>query len=629
MSDLIDFVYLHCHTKYSITDAMPSMKDYVDFIYDYNNTHDKYHIKGFAATDHGVVSGIVSQYEECNSPKDENKKTQAIYGCEVYHCMDVNNNPNNDRFHLVLIAMNDTGLHNLYKIVSHGGLHVIKGRVKNFPVTDWNYILSHAEGLICLTACAFGLIPQLLLNNKNEDAFLRLNELCGAFNNRVYIELQPHEFKEQLILNPKLIDIAKQFNLKTVMTCDSHYIHADDAQYHNILKEISHQQPFEAPSYLRTPEELEEYCIKYNIPLECLNNTAEVAELCKNCDPKPKDHRALLPEFPVPTGYTPNSYLREKTFEMLPIKLEKNNIQDPKKYYKQALYELDVICSAGFASYFLILWDWFEWCRNNGILMGPGRGSAAGSVVSYALNITKVDPIKNGFYFERFLNKERLEFPDIDTDCPRDKRANAIRYLLKRYGQENVSQIVTFGEYKLKNTLKSILSSQGCPYTDQNSITKAIPDMVDGKAVTLGMIEDFHNNPEDPKFSSLSNDEMHKLSKAWEVLQDTFQKYPIAYQGVKNVTGCYANTGIHAGGVIICNKPIAEHGQVMYSSDKSVLPVLQFEMHDLDFFGFLNIMGNVNAGYMLGQAKAINTPTTSSRCRSRNSIMDNYNCKIA
>jgi DNA polymerase-3 subunit alpha len=121
-----------------------------------------------------------------------------------------------------------------------------------------------------------------------------------------------------------------------------------------------------------------------------------------------------LPEFQVPAGYTPNSYLREKTFEMLPIKLEKNNIQDPKKYYKQALYELDVICAAGFASYFLILWDWFEWCRKAGILCGPGRGSAAGSIVSYALNITKVDPIKNGFYFERFLNRERLEFPDVD-----------------------------------------------------------------------------------------------------------------------------------------------------------------------------------------------------------------------
>ena len=580
----IRFAHLHCHSRYSITDAMPSPKDYATFVNKYNDGCGKYEVCGLAITDHGVVSGIVSQYEAF-----KDGKVTPIYGCEVYHCMDVNNNPNKDRYHMVLLAMNETGLKNLYKIASHGGLNVIKGKTKVFPVTDIKYIMSHAEGLVCLTACVAGFIPSLAIKGELDRAVKCLEIMKKAFNGRVYIELQPHEFDDQLKANANLVELAKRTGLKTVMTCDSHYLRETDSQYHDILKDISHQKHFDAKAYLRSPEELEEYCKKHSLPLECLANTAEVMDLCANCNPKPEDHRALLPVFPVPEGYTPDEYLREKTFEMLPIKLAANNVQDPERYYKQALYELDIICGAGFASYFLILWDWFEWCRSADILCGPGRGSAAGSIISYALNITKVDPIKNGFFFERFLNKERMEFPDIDTDIPRDRRADAIKYLLGKYGKENVSQIVTFGKYKLKNTLKAILSSQGCPFPEQNAITKTIPDMVDGKEVTFELIEKYIKAPENPDFSSLSANERKELEKAWNTLQDTFKKYPIAYDGIKNVCGCYSNTGIHAGGVIICSKPINENGQIMMSSDKAVLPVLQFEMHDLDYFGFLKV----------------------------------------
>lgn len=584
----IEFAYLHNHTKYSVADAMPSMKEYVDFIYKYNQSHDKYHIRGFSVTDHGVVSGIVSQYEECNNPKDPERKTEGYYGCEIYHCMDIDNNPKNDKFHMVLLAATQEGLSNLYKITSHGGLNPIKPKSKIYPVTDLDFILNHAKGLVCLTACMSGLVPSLILQKRESEAIDIINKLESAFD-AVYLEVQPLDLQEQYDINAGLVKLSNIYGYKLVMTCDSHYIYKEDIQYHKILKEISHQKAFDSQNYLRTPEEMEEYCLKYNIPLEAIYNTAEIADMCCNVDPKPKDHRALLPEFPVPKGYDPDSYLREKVFEMLPIRLMNNNIQDPKRYYKQALYELDVICSAGFASYFLILWDWFEWCRNNGILCGPGRGSAAGSIISYVLNITKVDPIKNGFYFERFLNRERLEFPDIDTDIPRDKRSEAIKYLLGKYGIDNVSQIATFNEYKLKNTLKGILSSQGCPFQEQNSVTKSIPDLVDGKPVTLEMIEEFNKNPEDPKFSSFSNNERQSLMTAWKNLQGIFIKYPIAYEGVKHITGCYSTMGVHAGGVIICRHSIKEHGQVMYSSDSAVLPVLQFEMHDLDFFGFLKI----------------------------------------
>ena len=335
-----------------------------------------------------------------------------MYGCEVYHCLDVDNNPNKDRFHLVLIATNQEGLTNLYEIVSHAGMHVIHGRTKDFPVTDLKFMSQHGKGIIALTACVAGIVPQCIINGQDKDALMYIDELDNIFDD-VYLEVQPHDFAEQLLVNSKLVNISAQTGYKLVMTSDSHYINASDSKYHDILKNMCHQKLFTTNNHLFTPEEMEDYCIAHGIPTECISNTAEIANKC-DVDPKPKDHNALLPIFPCPEGYNEATYLRKLSFEKLQRKIIKKQIQDPVKYIRQMNYELEIICNAGFAGYFLILWDWFEWCRQNDILCGPGRGSAAGSVISYALNITKVDPIKNGFFFERFLNPGRLEFPDID-----------------------------------------------------------------------------------------------------------------------------------------------------------------------------------------------------------------------
>lgn len=409
---MIEFAYLHCHTRYSIQDAIPNHKAYVDAIYEQNQLSKKYNCIGFAATDHGNIYGLVKHYNACNNPDHKERKTKALYGCEVYHCVDVDNNPDGDRFHLVLIAVTQEGLTNLYEIVSHAGMHVIHGRQKTFPVTDLKFMKAHGKGIIALTACAGGIVPHCIINGRDNDAMMYIDTLADIFDD-VYLEVQPHDFPEQLIVNSKLVDISSQTGYKLVMTPDSHYIHQDDSQYHNILKNMCHQKVFTTNNRLHTPEEMEEYCIKYGIPVDCISNTAEIAKMA-NVDPKPKDHRALLPVFPCPTGYDESSYLRKLSYEKLQEKLVKNQVEDPVKYLKQMTYELEIICNAGFAGYFLILWDWFEWCRANDILCGPGRGSAAGSIVSYVLNITKVDPIKNGFFFERFLNTGRLEFPDID-----------------------------------------------------------------------------------------------------------------------------------------------------------------------------------------------------------------------
>lgn len=579
------FAYLHNHTKFSIQDAMPSPKDYVDKIFTINQNSKDYECVGLALTDHGNISVLPQQYNACLNPDDKNKKIKPLFGCEVYHCLDINNNPNKDRFHLVLLATNKKGLKNLYEISSHAGMNIINGKIKNFPVTDLQFMKTHGEGIICLTACVAGLVPQCIINGNESLAIQYINELKSYFD-EVYLEVQPLDIPEQLLVNEAFVRLSKQLNMKLVMTCDSHYIDKSDRQYHDLFKEISHQKPFNTENYLRTPEEMEMYCIANNIPLEAITNSAEIADKC-NVDPKPKNHRSLLPIFPCPKGYDESSYLRDLSINCLKQKIIEKQITEPDKYIKEILYELDVICNAGFAGYFLILWDWFKWCRANNILTGPGRGSAAGSIISYVLDITKVDPIKNEFYFERFLSPERLEFPDVDTDIPRDRRADAISYLLQKYGKDNVSQIVTFGEYKVKNTIKAVLSKYGCPIGDANKVTKSLPDMLDGKAVTFDLLEDRHNNPDN--YSTWEVTDLKALDNAWNVLDEVFNKYPQVYDALKHISGCYNNTGIHAGGVIICNKPIKENGQIMMGSETAVLPVLQFEMADLDFFGFLKI----------------------------------------
>lgn len=584
---MIEFAHLHCHTKYSIQDGMPSHKAYVDAIYEQNQNSTKYKCLGFAATDHGVMYGIAKQYNACNNPDHKERITKALYGCEVYHCVDVNNNPNKDRFHLVLIAKNDVGLKNLYQIVSHAGLHLIHGRQKAFPVTDLKYMSQHGEGIIALTACVGGIVPQCIVKGNLQAAESYLRQLWNIFDD-VYLEVQPHDFPDQLLVNEALVDMSNQYGYKLVMTSDSHYISASDQQYHDILKNICHQLTFSENYHLFSAEEMEQYCIKHDIPLEAISNTALIANEC-NVNPKPADHRALLPVFPCPAGFTEDSYLRKLAYEGLEKKIMKNNIDNPVKYIKQMNYELEIICGAGFAGYFLILWDWFDWCRQHDILTGPGRGSAAGSIVSYVLNITKVDPIKNGFFFERFLNKGRIEFPDIDTDIPRNKRAEAISYLQGRYGADHVSQIITFGEYKLKNTIKAIMSYLGCPFQEGNEITRDIDDLVDGHAVTYDLIEDVATNPDSDKYATMTDKEKNKLKRNYETLTNLFKKYPILYGGIKNVCGCIASTGIHAGGVIVCRYPINEHGAIIDGGDTAVLPLIQFEMNDLDFWGFLKI----------------------------------------
>ena len=583
----IDFAHIHCHSCYSIQDAMPQLKDYVNAVYNQNQNSNKYNVVGFACTDHGNISGIVDQYTACNEPDFPERKTKALYGIEIYHCEDINNNPNNDRFHMVLIAKNNIGLSNIYQIASHSGMNLIHGRQKNFPTTDINFLKSHGIGIIASSACLAGIIPKFIANGDYDNAekyALLFNDIFDEF----YLEIQPLEIPEQLMVNDFLVKLSNKTGIPLIITSDSHYINSSEKPYHDILKDISHQLKFSESAHLRTPEEMEEYCIAHNIPLNCISNTGLIANKC-NVNPKPNSDKEFFPIFPCPIGYTVETYLRKVAFDGLKTRLIENNIQNPTKYIKQMLYELDIICMQGYAGYFLILWDWIKWCRENDILVGPGRGSAAGSIVTYALRITSMDPIKNGFIFERFLSPERVEVPDCDIDIPRSKRSEAISYFVKTYGANNVAQIVTFGKYKLKNVTKDVMSYLGCSFQEANSVTKDIPDMIDGKEVTWNLIEGLATDPTNDKYSNFTENEKKQISNIYDKYQELFRKHPIIYDAIKSICGCIKSSGVHAGGVIICKEDLRKHSQIYEPNGSSVLPVIQFDMHSIEFMKLLKV----------------------------------------
>lgn len=582
-----EYAYLHCHTTYSIKDAIPTCEAYVNKIYDLNQRDNSdYHCKGFAVTDHGVIFAFPKTYNACLNPKDENKKINPVYGCEIYMCDDIDNNENKDRFHLVLLASTQKGLSNLYEIASFSGLHQLKGKIKDFPLVDMKFLETHGKGIVCLTACIAGIVPYYILNGDIPRAMQYIEKFNNIFD-KVYLEVQPHDFPEQLLVNDALVNISlNNPQYKLVMTPDSHYIEIKDKEYQDILKEITHQKPFDSDNHLYTPEEMEKYCIQNHIPLECITNTAEVYDLCCNVDLKPK--LDFFPSFKCPLGYDENSYLRKLCFDALEEKIVIKKIVDLEKYKNQLLYELEVVCSKNFSGYFLLLWDWLKWCRQNDILTGPGRGSAAGCLISYLLDITHIDPVKNNLMFERFLNPGRMEPPDVDTDVPRNRRGDSIKYFIKKYGSENVCQIITFGKYKLKNTTKAILSSLDVSFQEQNAITKTIPDMIDGKEVTWDLIEDYHNNPDSDRYVSFTDTEGKKLDDIYNMYIDLFQKYPKLYTGLNGLKNCISNTGLHAGGVIV-SKYRLNNNVGLITGDSAILPVVQVEMTDIDFYGLLKL----------------------------------------
>ncbi len=554
------FVPLHLHSEFSLLDGAIKLKDLCNFAKENN-------MPAVAITDHGVMYGALDLYLEAKEAG-----IKPIIGCEFYvHNGDIterdpNNNP---RYHLILLAKNNEGYMNLVKLASDAAC---KGFYMK-PRINFELLKEHHEGIICCSACLGGEVLQNLLKGDYEEAKAVAKRYKELFGDDYYIELQDHGLEEQKRTNPDLIKIAKEIGIKMIITNDSHYLRKEDADWHDTLLCMQTQSMkdeenrFHFPNnefYVKTVSEMRDAFKWMDSETfdECIKNTVDIAEQCHVTI----KWEAPLPDFPVPPNHTTDSYLEELVQQGLKRKYGEENITPELK--ERVKYELSIIEKMGFSAYFLITWDFIHYAKTHDIPVGPGRGSAAGSVVAYALDITDLDPIRHHLLFERFLNPERFSMPDIDTDFCIEKRGEVIDYVVKKYGEDKVCQIITFNTLAARNAFKSVARVFGMEYAKSNRTASLIEDTIEGS-----MIEG----------SELKN------------LYDTDPEIKRVIDTAKCVEGIKCGIGMHAAGVIISYKPLDQIVPVQPSKDGIIITQYHREILEkmkllkMDFLGLRNL----------------------------------------
>ncbi len=560
MDNNTQFVPLHLHSEFSLLDGAIKLKELCKFAKENN-------MPAVAVTDHGVMYGALDLYLEAKEAG-----IKPIIGCEFYvHNGDIterdpNNNP---RYHLILLAKNNEGYMNLVKLASDAAC---KGFYMK-PRINFELLKEHHEGIICCSACLGGEVLQNLLKGDYEEAKAVAKKYKDLFGEDYYIELQDHGLDDQKRTNPDLIKIAKELGIKMIITNDSHYLRKEDADWHDTLLCMQTQSMkdeenrFHFPNnefYVKTVSEMRDAFKWMDSETfeECIKNTVDIAEQCHVTI----KWEAPLPDFPVPPNHTTDSYLEELVQQGLKRKYGEGNITPELK--ERVQYELSIIEKMGFSAYFLITWDFIHYAKTHDIPVGPGRGSAAGSVVAYALDITDLDPIRHHLLFERFLNPERFSMPDIDTDFCIEKRGEVIDYVVKKYGEDKVCQIITFNTLAARNAFKSVARVFGMEYAKSNKTASLIEDTIEGS-----MIEG----------SELKN------------LYDTDPEIKRVIDTAKCVEGIKCGIGMHAAGVIISYKPLDQIVPVQPSKDGIIITQYHREILEkmkllkMDFLGLRNL----------------------------------------
>ena len=560
MDNNTQFVPLHLHSEFSLLDGAIKLKELCKFAKENN-------MPAVAVTDHGVMYGALDLYLEAKEAG-----IKPIIGCEFYvHNGDIterdpNNNP---RYHLILLAKNNEGYMNLVKLASDAAC---KGFYMK-PRINFELLKEHHEGIICCSACLGGEVLQNLLKGDYEEAEAVAKKYKDLFGEDYYIELQDHGLDDQKRTNPDLIKIAKELGIKMIITNDSHYLRKEDADWHDTLLCMQTQSMkdeenrFHFPNnefYVKTVSEMRDAFKWMDSETfeECIKNTVDIAEQCHVTI----KWEAPLPDFPVPPNHTTDSYLEELVQQGLKRKYGEGNITPELK--ERVQYELSIIEKMGFSAYFLITWDFIHYAKTHDIPVGPGRGSAAGSVVAYALDITDLDPIRHHLLFERFLNPERFSMPDIDTDFCIEKRGEVIDYVVKKYGEDKVCQIITFNTLAARNAFKSVARVFGMEYAKSNKTASLIEDTIEGS-----MIEG----------SELKN------------LYDTDPEIKRVIDTAKCVEGIKCGIGMHAAGVIISYKPLDQIVPVQPSKDGIIITQYHREILEkmkllkMDFLGLRNL----------------------------------------
>lgn len=555
------FVHLHVHTVYSLLDGFSNIKKLVKRAKEMD-------MPALAITDHGTMFGVIEFF---NAAREAGVK--PIIGMETYMAArgmkDRDSKLDKKSSHLLLLAENETGYKNLLAIASAAQLEGFY----YYPRIDHDFLAAHAEGLICTSGCMSAEIPRALLDENPDEAVRRMNWYYDVFGpDRFYVEMQSHNIKELIDLNKKLVEMGARYSSKFVATNDVHYIDQADAKYQDVLLAIQTGTLLSDPDrmkmtdpsyYLRTPQEMA--TLFAEIP-QALSNTVAIAERCA-VDLSFKGYH--LPEFPVPAGFDAETYLRKLCTEGAERRYGSGATDA--RVRERLDYELGVIHKMGFDAYFLIVWDLCRYAREQGIWYNA-RGSAAGSIVAYTLDITMVDPLHHGLIFERFLNPGRISMPDIDLDFRDDRRAEMLEYTARKYGDDKVAQIITFGTMAARGALRDVARVMDIPIPEVDRVAKLVPN-VPGKPVSLSeALEQI------PDLKAAYNAEPHIKE-----LVDT----------AIHMEGTVRNAGTHAAGVVIADKPVIEylplHRPTSGSEETPIKTVTQFEMGILDSLGMLKV----------------------------------------
>ena len=549
----MSFVHLHVHTEYSLLDGSNKIKEYVARVKELG-------MDSAAITDHGVMYGVIDFYKEAKKAG-----INPILGCEVYVApgsrFDRETGHSEDRYyHLVLLAENEEGYHNLMKIVSRG---FTEGYYYK-PRVDKEILRQYSGGLIALSACLAGEVQKNLVRGLYEEAKQAAYEYQDIFGKgNFFLELQDHGISEQQTANQGLLRLAKETGIELVATNDCHYTYAEDEKPHDILlclqtgKKLSdeNRMRYEGGQYYVKSEDEMRGLFPY--ALQALENTQKIAD---RCHVEIEFGVTKLPRYDVPDGYTSWEYLQKLCFDGL----KERYPGSPQELVDRLGYELETIRTMGYVDYFLIVWDFIKYARDHEIMVGPGRGSAAGSIVAYCLGITNIDPIRYNLLFERFLNPERVTMPDIDVDFCFERRQEVIDYVTRKYGPDRVVQIVTFGTLAARGVIRDVGRVMDLPYAFVDGIAKMIPTELNitlDRALTM--------NPE--------------LKKVYETDEQVKELIDMS----KRLEGLPRHTSMHAAGVVISQKSIDEYVPLSLGSDNS--PVTQFTMTTLEELGLLKM----------------------------------------
>uniref|UniRef100_B8HYJ0 DNA polymerase III subunit alpha n=1 Tax=Cyanothece sp. (strain PCC 7425 / ATCC 29141) TaxID=395961 RepID=B8HYJ0_CYAP4 len=564
----MSFVGLHIHSDYSLLDGASQLPELIGRAQELG-------MPAIALTDHGVMYGAVELLKTCRG-----KSVKPIIGNEMYVINgDITKQERRPRYHQVVLAKNNTGYKNLVKLTSISNLKGVQGKgIFSRPCINKELLTQYHEGLIVTSACLGGEIPQAIMQGKPEIARRVAQWYKDLFKDDFYLEIQDHGSQEDRVVNVELVRISQELGIKIIATNDSHFISCYDVEAHDALlciqtgKLITEDKRlrYSGTEYLKSAEEMA-LLFRDHLPEEvikqAITNTLEVAE---KIEPYDIFREPQSPHFPVPAGHTAETYLEDVAWQGLLKRCNKNSRSEIEPDYRERLeYELKMLQKMGFSTYFLVVWDYIKYARDHGIPVGPGRGSAAGSLVAYAMGITNIDPVHHGLLFERFLNPERKSMPDIDTDFCIDRRDEVIKYVTEKYGEDRVAQIITFNRMTSKAVLKDVARVLDIPYGEADRMAKMIPVSRGKPAKLKVMISDATPAPE---------------------FKEKYDKDPNVRHWIDmaiRIEGTNKTYGVHAAGVVIASEPLDEIVPLQRNNDGAV--ITQYFMEDLESLGLLKM----------------------------------------